>query len=167
MGSLHADFLKLAEQSGLTDLAKEVGFIDKNNEIEKLRHYEGPPSLLLALSIFLLFALPFHSRAIFCRLFSVRSVVLPPPCPRCSFSFLSLRSCPSHHPCFSRSSSALWSSSQAQQNPPRSVHAFPPFSSRSLATVLILTFRHHSWHEKKICTTPPLLIHFGMLTFSG
>ena len=39
--SLQSDILKLVEEKGLTDFAKEVGLIDKNNEIEKLKHYDG------------------------------------------------------------------------------------------------------------------------------
>jgi len=46
-GGLQSDFLKLVENSGLADLAKELGFVDKNNQIEKLKVYEGMASLPL------------------------------------------------------------------------------------------------------------------------
>lgn len=42
---LGSDIMKLVEARGLSSLAQEVGFVDKNNEIEKLKTYDGtnPP----------------------------------------------------------------------------------------------------------------------------
>jgi len=45
-GLLQEDILRLAEQTGMAQLAKDVGFIDKNNEIDKLKDYEGAAQIV-------------------------------------------------------------------------------------------------------------------------
>jgi len=44
------DALRLLEQSGLTQLARDLGFVDKNGEVEKLKDYKGAARITTSIS---------------------------------------------------------------------------------------------------------------------